>query len=180
MLVNLTPKNKFRSIAERHAKYMNRHWRDVGEKRHKGWKFSELFTPTEYVGVYWNADMDMIDSWCKQRRFYGSRVYWEQSRKFSRDAVMDYLAYEKNAWTYGTADNLEQVVQFYNDNKDNYFTGHHVILCYKVVKKPEEPCSGWRWHKHGEYIGTQNPKCEYLNDEPEINEVICFSIVQVV
>jgi hypothetical protein len=31
----------------------------------------------------------------------------------------------------------------------------------------------------GEYLGTQNPQCEYLYDEPDIEEVYIFEIVEV-
>ena len=37
---------------------------------------------------------------------------------------------------------------------------------------------GWRWHKWGPYIGTQDPQCEYLADEPEIKEVFVYRFIQ--
>jgi hypothetical protein len=37
---------------------------------------------------------------------------------------------------------------------------------------------GWRWHKWGPYIGTQEPKCEYIHDEPEIEEVFTYHVYE--
>ena len=110
---------------------------------------------------------------------YGSDNYWKHYKSFTKDEIKDCIAYDNNAWKYGVADNLEQIINFYNENKDGYFKGNHVIFCHRVIKNSNEPCSGWRWHKWGEYIGVQNPKCEYLNDEPEINEVITFNIYKI-
>jgi len=42
-------------------------------------------------------------------------------------------------------------------------------ISFEVFKKSEEPpSSGWRWCRWGEYIGTQEPKADYLYDEPFI------------
>lgn len=37
---------------------------------------------------------------------------------------------------------------------------------------------GWRWHKWGEYIGTQTPTTEYLDDEPLVEQVYCYHIFE--
>ena len=77
--------------------------------------------------------------------------------------------------TYGVADNVEQIKNHYLpllDNSKNYCIG------ISIVKKSEqESWGGWRWHKWGEYIGEQNPQCEYLYNEPEIEEVMVYSII---
>lgn len=179
MLMNLSPKTNSLSQAQKHCRHMNKFWREPGEKRYKPYKFNELFVPTNYTGVYWGHD-NCINAWCKQYVVYGTHSYWQHLHSIPRDNMEEYLAYENNVWTYGVADNLEQVVKLYEENKEGFFHGNHVILCHKVVKNPNEPCSGWRWHKWGPYIGTQNPKCEYINDEPEITEVIVFSIYKII
>ncbi len=70
MLTNLTPKNKFRSMSKRHAKYMAREW----DEKHKAYKFTDFFEPTEYTGVYWsNCDYHTINAWCKQKAVYNSK-----------------------------------------------------------------------------------------------------------
>ena len=165
MLINLTPKNRFRSMMEQHTKYMNRGW----EEHEKPRKFTELFIPTEYTGVYWSSLREYgIQAWTKQ-------IPKVCTKKYKTDTQT--LESMKSASYYGVADNIEQIINLYNTR--DFFSGNHVILLTKVTKNPDEPFSGWRWHKWGEYIGTQNHKCEYLNDEPEIDEVICFSIYQV-
>ena len=35
----------------------------------------------------------------------------------------------------------------------------------------------FRWHKNGEYYGTQKPQCECLGDEEDIQEIYTFSVV---
>lgn len=181
MLVNLTPKSTYRTDEERLIKYMNRYHRDVisGDKW-KVRKFSEIFIPTNYAGVFWCRDRDMINLRTKQYLVYKSKTYWNTLDNIPRDRISDYINYENNAWYYGVADNLEQIVDLYNKNEEGWFKGNHVILCWKVKKDPNNPCSGWRWHKWGDYIGTQNPQCEYINDEPEINEAVVFSICKVI
>ena len=47
-----------------------------------------------------------------------------------------------------------------------------------IVRSEQSPTGGWRWHKWGEYIGTQKPTREYLYDEPDIEKVYCFHVVE--
>lgn len=183
MLVNLSPKRSYRTNEERFTKYLNKHNRDVNDGNK--WiprKFSDIFEPTDYTGVYWtglNANHE-VDMYTKQRLVYESKKYSEIYWSIPRDRLMDLVAYEKNVFSYGVADNLEQVVALYNNNEDGWFKGNHVIFCTKILKDPTEPCSGWRWHKWGGYIGTRDPQCEYLNDEPDIDEVVVFCIYKVI
>ena len=181
MLVNLTPKSTYRTDEERYIKYMNRHHRDVisGDKW-KVRKFSDIFMPTNYVGVFLCEYTDEINLITKQQQVYDSKTYRNTLYSIPRDRMRDYINYENNAWYYGVADSLDQIVDLYNKNEGGWFKGNHVILCRKVTKDPKNPCSGWRWHKWGPYIGTQNPQCEYLNDEPEIDEIFTFSIYKVI
>lgn len=37
---------------------------------------------------------------------------------------------------------------------------------------------GWRWHKWGAYIGKHTPTTEYLDDEPEIEQVFCYHVYE--
>ena len=72
MLVNLTPKNNFRTRRERQRTQFVR-WFGKEEKYPKSeWvKFDALFTPTKYTGVY-NSDFEgeVINLWCKQMAYY--------------------------------------------------------------------------------------------------------------
>mgnify|MGYP000101825354 CR=1 FL=1 len=54
-----------------------------------------------------------------------------------------------------------------------------VFVSFVRIRRDEQSSSGgWRWHKWGKYIGKQKPQCEYIYDEPEIEEVYTFSVYQ--
>lgn len=81
--------------------------------------------------------------------------------------------------SYGTADNLQQILKKYKrvlDSEDE------LVLCIHPVYKSDQPESGgWRWHKNGTYIGNKRSKrgYEYLADEPDIEVVIGFKFIKV-
>lgn len=158
MLVNLSKSRRYRSQIEMHRKAL----------RKTGWykrseinlcRFENAIIPTQYVGVYESDCQEyFINDWCRQRVAYGKQDY------------------SRNAWDFGVADNVEQIIDYYNNGD---FKGNHVIFFYTVYRNTSAPCCGWRWHKWGEYIGEKKPTTEYLNDEPEIDKVIIFSIYKV-
>ena len=55
----------------------------------------------------------------------------------------------------------------------------YVVSMVRLLKSEQSPSGGWRWHKWGPYIGEQQPTCEYLADEPLIEEVWTYHIYQV-
>lgn len=67
---------------------------------------------------------------------------------------------------YGTADNLEQIKEYFkrqiSDPDEKYF-----IVIHHIYQEKENAYKGggWRWHKNGPYIGNLEPQCEYLDDE---------------
>jgi hypothetical protein len=74
---------------------------------------------------------------------------------------------------YGVCDTPQQVVDLYGLD---VLPGRFVV-CFVRIRKDKEPeRDGWRWHKWGPYIGTQDPQWEYLYDEPNIEEVFTFHI----
>lgn len=186
MLVNLSPKPTFRTQGERWAKEYNR-WRmslskedrnDCEIEKKVALRFNDIFVPTGICGVYKSCyDADGINYNCRQHAMYGNKFF----RKLKGiESVEERIKYTRNCWFYGVADNAEQVVEFYNRNEDGVFSGNHVIVFFDVYRDKRFPFSGWRWHKWGPYIGTKKPSKEYLNDEPEIDHVICFNIYKVV
>lgn len=72
---------------------------------------------------------------------------------------------------YGVADNIEQILAKYPElvTSDRLY-----FVNLTVVTKTN--CPDWRWHKWGEYIGTQKPTMEHIGDEPNIKEVTVFHI----
>jgi hypothetical protein len=170
MLVNLTPKANFKTMRSKQRTYWRRYNREgVTETKSQWLSFDYLFTPTVYTGVY-SSDFDgeEINTWCKQMAYYS--YGFRRKHKTYKDM------FSENCWSYGVADNIEQVIDFYNKNKGSIFSGNHVISTFEVHKTPE---CGWRWKKWGPYIGTKTPMCEYLADEPDIDKVVCFSIYKV-
>lgn len=77
---------------------------------------------------------------------------------------------------YGVCDNINQLLTACPEleTSDRKF----VIALTSVQRKKQSSEGGWRWHKWGPYIGKQNPQCEYLYDEPEIEEVFCYHIYE--
>lgn len=79
----------------------------------------------------------------------------------------------KNA--YGVCDNVEQVIEMYKLNdSEKQFT----ISMTPMRKEHQSENGGWRWHKWGEYIGTQESTAEYLYDEEKIDLIYVFDIYE--
>lgn len=77
---------------------------------------------------------------------------------------------------YGVCDYPKQVLERFPiiaDHPSKFFIG------FVRLRRDEQPADGgWRWHKWGTYIGNREPKCEYLYDEPEIEEVYTYHIYE--
>ncbi len=54
-----------------------------------------------------------------------------------------------------------------------------VVNLVQLDKELEPEEGGWRWHKWGTYIGEQEPRFEYLAQEPEIETVFTYHIYEV-
>ena len=76
---------------------------------------------------------------------------------------------------YGVCDDYKQILEQYTYLHDP--VAKYVIVLHKITKKHN---SSWRWHKNGPYIGTQNHRCEYIGDEPEVEQVYSFQIFHIV
>lgn len=84
---------------------------------------------------------------------------------------------------YGVCDNATQVINLYNQlNSNGYLDKNktYVILLRPIIRELEPKRDGWRWHKWGYYIGTQDSQCEYIVDEDDIDLVFCYRIVEVI
>lgn len=77
---------------------------------------------------------------------------------------------------YGVCDNSKQLLEACPELAE---TGREFVVTLTRIVKADQPATGgWRWHKWGSYIGTQTPTCEYIYDEPEIEQVFCFHIYE--
>ena len=83
----------------------------------------------------------------------------------------------KGVTPYGVADNINQIKEHF---KDMLSSNNPIVLSVTEMRKEDQPQEdGWRWHKWGQYIGNQNPQCEYLYDEPNIQSVYVFHVYAV-
>lgn len=77
---------------------------------------------------------------------------------------------------FGVCDDVEQLLAACPELEA---AGREFVVTVTLIRKADEPSDGgWRWHKWGEYIGTQDPRCEYIHDELKIEEVLCFHIYE--
>lgn len=78
--------------------------------------------------------------------------------------------------SYGVCDSYEQILELYPEleNSERQF----VVTLTKVEREDQPEDFGWRWHKWGSYIGTQDPQHEYLYDDTHIDQVYCYHIYE--
>ena len=111
---------------------------------------------------------------------YGMINIKDGSYKSTKDLGTNFkgIDWENLSSTYGVADNISQIKNKFSkaieSEKDQY-----VISVTEVRKDEQSEQGGWRWHKWGQYIGTQDRQCEYLADEKNIESIYCFNIHKV-
>lgn len=95
------------------------------------------------------------------------------------DGFDQYPAFKDHDFNcYGVCDNVEnllEVAPFLQTSPRKF-----VVTMTHLRKEDEPSYGGWRWHKWGPYIGTQKPQCEYLYDEPVIEEVWVYHVYELV
>ena len=80
---------------------------------------------------------------------------------------------------YGVSDNIQQVLNRFKDKIED--PNNKYVITFTPVSSEEQPDKGgWRWHKWGEYIGTQNPEFEYLADEESIELIYCYHVYKLI
>ena len=79
--------------------------------------------------------------------------------------------------SYGVCDDFQQILDQCPEIVNS--TGREFVITLAEMCKEDQPdWGGWRWHKWGPYIGTQEPTTEYLYDEPIIERVFCYHIYE--
>jgi hypothetical protein len=105
---------------------------------------------------------------------YSFQLYaLERSKSYIKDP--EFLTNDA-AWYYGVCDGIDNLLEVIPEllSPDREF----VVLLHKITKSGQPRYEGWRWHKWGDYIGTQTPTTEYIYDEPEIELVYCYHIYE--
>ena len=78
---------------------------------------------------------------------------------------------------YGVVDSIEQFMDLFGGAVD--VAPEHYAVGFTEVRRADQPLEGgWRWHKWGDYYGVHSPQHEYLHDEPDIESVYTFSVIQ--
>lgn len=114
-------------------------------------------------------------------KHYETGIYRHDGYAFNFNGFIEEKCNENivDEWVqYGVCDNYKQILERYNDLLSNP-NKNYVIGLSVVERKNQSPEGGWRWHKWGEYIGTQNPEHEYLYDDTHIDKVYCFHIYEI-
>ena len=129
------------------------------------------------------ARINGVDLGCEKNYFehYETGVYRHDGYIFNFDEFIDGRCNENiiDEWVvYGVCDDYTQILERYSDILNNP-NKNYVIGLSTVERKNQESYGGWRWHKWGEYIGTQNPQHEYLYDDTHIDKVYCFHIYEI-
>lgn len=154
-----------------------------------------VFNPEKY------DDPDFIDSLSENlrslhlkdiigRHTLGVYEYWDFNNpildnydfKESDEIKMDNGSTYYESYGYGVCDDYQQIFER-DENIQSYINDTHkkfIILMTYVPKSIQPEDGGWRWHKWGEYIGDQKPTTEYLYDEPEIEGVFTYRILEVI
>lgn len=91
------------------------------------------------------------------------------------DRVVKFLQ-EDHPREYGVCDHWEQITAKWPQIESSE---RQFIIAVQEIRREHQGPGGWRWHKAGEYIGTRNPEREYLHDEPEIDAVLSFVILEI-
>jgi hypothetical protein len=81
--------------------------------------------------------------------------------------------------SYGVCDSLQNLLDIYPElEATGEGSRKFVVNMCGIAKEDQHPDGGWRWHKWGAYIGAETPTCEYLYDEPVIEQVYCYHIYE--
>lgn len=81
------------------------------------------------------------------------------------------------SFDYGVCDNYTQVLEKYKEKIKS--DKEYVIVLQVIHKQGQSSLNGWKWSKHGPYIGIQKQEAEFLFDEPRITEVYEYSIFEI-
>lgn len=79
---------------------------------------------------------------------------------------------------YGVCDNPSQFMMVLGGKLAAHPSRSFCVSLVQIKKSDAPPEGGWRWHKWGPYIGEQDPQCEYLYDEPKIEEVWTYHVYE--
>lgn len=83
---------------------------------------------------------------------------------------------------YCVCDNASQAVERYESLLEEKWLDAnrtYLLTLAPIFREFQEEQGGWRYYKWGEYIGVQEPYCEYLYDDKHIDLVYSFHIAPI-
>lgn len=135
---------------------------------------------TNFKGCYWGNlnPENLID----HASAYETYKHWPASSLafgVSDNATQVIKHLQHALETYLTKDNThsffiqgKRLYEFLTNNPDAVY----LIRFYPVFNHHDGKASGWRWHKWGPYLGKHTPKCEYLDEEKNIDYVLLWHL----
>ena len=101
---------------------------------------------------------------------------------FSLDSICSVNFFEypqfENIRSYGVCDDYKQVIEKAGAELSD--ESRRFVMSVTPVKKANQPSiGGWRWHKWGPYIGNKEVTTEYLYDEPFVEKVYVYKIIEI-
>lgn len=139
------------------------------------------YTSTEPLGIFAVlAQVNKPHAGEKPFAHLAKGVYRTDNYRFNGDSFIEINCDESvlEEIAYGVCDSYQQVMEMYPELITD--ADHKYVILLSSVYKSDQPSEGgWRWHKWGPYIGTQNSTCEYLYDEPDVEKVYCYKICEV-
>lgn len=146
------------------------------EKRH----VLDEDTKTTFKGCYWtNLNPENL---INHASAYETYKHWPASSLAYgvSDNATQVINHLKHALeTYLTKDNAhsffirgKRLYKFLTNNPDAVY----LIRFHPVFNHHDGKTGGWRWHKWGPYLGKHTPKCEYLDEEKNIDYVLLWHL----
>lgn len=137
-------------------------------------------TRTDFKGCYWTNlnPENLID----HASAYETYKHWPTSSlaySVSDNATQVFNHLQHALETYLTKDSSypffiqgKRLYKFLITNPDAIY----MLECHPVFNHHDGTSNGWRWHKWGPYLGKHTPKCEYLDEEKNIDYVLLWHL----
>lgn len=159
----------------------------------------QLFKP--YTAIKQATDKRLILEDDTQTNFKG--CYWGNLNPENlidhASAYETYRHWPASSLAYGVSDNATQVfkhlqhaleIYLTKDNTHSFFirgkrlykfltdnpNAVYLIRVYPVFNHHDGKTGSWRWHKWGPYLGKHTPQYEYLDEEKNIDYVLCWHL----
>lgn len=126
-----------------------------------------------HTGLYIDSGVRCYDA--PSAEFYESVLDWPGLRNQTIDERLASLADGSYIQPYGSCDSLTQFLSTKFCEQIKNHASSFVVLFF-LIRKCDQGEQGYRWRKNGPYIGEKETMCEYLADEPNVEEIYQYSV----